>query len=39
MKQKTGIEMDGVSDKSDLISFDVFPNAFRLDIAFNLWNI
>lgn len=35
MQQKTGTEIDGVSNKSDLISFYIFPNAFGLDIAFN----
>lgn len=35
MQQKTGIEMDGISNRSDLISFYIFPNAFRLNIAFN----
>jgi len=35
MQHKTGIERDDFSDKSDLISFYMFSNAFKLDIAFN----
>lgn len=35
MQQQHSIEMTGLSDKRVLYSFYVFPNAFKLDIAFN----
>lgn len=35
MREKTGIEMAGVSEKSCLIIFHIFPSAFRLAINFN----